>query len=603
MDFMSGDVGAGSKPSHVLAQILVCYMTINFNLWSSLYKFMKKLNFSSMPDTSARNLIKVTSLAIIGLFLLIYIAPLGISPLAIPDETRYSEIPREMIASGDWVAPHIDGLRYFEKPAMGYWLNAISIMTFGENRFAARFPSAMATGLSALMLFFFARRFSRDALTGIFTASIFLLFIEVFGVASSSVLDAPFSFFVTASVIFYFFAVTEQVQSRRRLFLVLSGVFCGFSFLTKGFLAFALLLIIIVPYMIWERRFKDILKSLWIPALVAVLVSLPWCIMIHLREPDFWNFFFWNEHIRRFTSRTAQHDEPFWYFLRLLPFAALPWTFLAPAAWLGLRNGAFSNSMIKYSLCWFLFPFIFFSISSGKLLTYILPCFPPLAVLFASGIKGYLITEGKKTYNMGALLLAILICMFAIALPVFQIFGYHGIKPYTDMITPAVLTAALFFWALYAFFSTRVVTPGKKFFLFAAAPALFMFVIHFGMPEMIIERKMPGDFLLAQSGKVNPNSIIVADDSMITSACWFYKRADIYLMGKYGEFSYGLGYKDSMHRHLDLVEFRDFVTQNRGKGLVTIIAKSKSYQGWKIELPQPVFETSNGKDGFVFAQF
>jgi len=74
-------------------------------------------------------------------------------------------------------------------------------------------------------------------------------------------------------------------------------------------------------------------------------------------------------------------------------------------------------------------------------------------------------------------------------------------------------------------------------------------------------------------------------------------------MGRYGEFSYGLGYKDSMHRHLDLIEFRDFVIQNKEKGLITVIARAKTYRGWKIELPQPIFETSSSKDGFIFAQF
>ena len=97
-----------------------------------------------IPDSNKS--IKITlSLLILG-FLLIYILPLGFRPLVIPDESRYAEIPREMIATGDWTVPRLNGLRYFEKPVLGYWLNAMSIQSFGENAFAARFPSAMATG-------------------------------------------------------------------------------------------------------------------------------------------------------------------------------------------------------------------------------------------------------------------------------------------------------------------------------------------------------------------------------------------------------------------------------------------------------------------------
>lgn len=86
-------------------------------------------------------------------FLVLYILPLGVRDLIVPDETRYAEIPREMIADGDWVAPHLNGLRYFEKPVLGYWVHAGSILLFGENNFAVRLPSALAVGLSALLIY------------------------------------------------------------------------------------------------------------------------------------------------------------------------------------------------------------------------------------------------------------------------------------------------------------------------------------------------------------------------------------------------------------------------------------------------------------------
>ena len=92
-------------------------------------------------------------LAAIGIFVLLYIIPLGIRPIILPDESRYAEIPREMLTSGNWIVPKLNGLRYFEKPVLGYWLNASSIKLFGENAFAARLPSALATGLSAFIIF------------------------------------------------------------------------------------------------------------------------------------------------------------------------------------------------------------------------------------------------------------------------------------------------------------------------------------------------------------------------------------------------------------------------------------------------------------------
>ena len=89
--------------------------------------------------------------ALILVYLVVYILPLDLRPLMIPDETRYAEIPREMLKSGDWIVPRLNGLRYFEKPPMGYWLNAMSISLFGENGFAVRLSSALAAGLTALL--------------------------------------------------------------------------------------------------------------------------------------------------------------------------------------------------------------------------------------------------------------------------------------------------------------------------------------------------------------------------------------------------------------------------------------------------------------------
>ncbi len=116
------------------------------------------------------------------MFLVLYVLPLGVRPLVIPDEARYAEIPREMLASGDWIVPRLNGLRYFEKPPLGYWLNAAAIWLFGENAFAIRFPSAVAAGLTAVLLFVWARRFTEDGATPWLATAVFLLSFEVLAI-------------------------------------------------------------------------------------------------------------------------------------------------------------------------------------------------------------------------------------------------------------------------------------------------------------------------------------------------------------------------------------------------------------------------------------
>jgi 4-amino-4-deoxy-L-arabinose transferase len=168
--------------------------------------------------------------AVLSFYILCYILPLGAIGLFVPDETRYAEIPREMIASGNWVVPHIDGLRYFEKPVLGYWVHAVSIMLFGENNFAVRLPSVVFVGLTALLLFFMVSRIkdSEDkekGYTAVPASLIFLSCFEVFGVGNVAVLDNLFSFFLTGTTGALFFATEKQPgSSGERYFLILSDM-------------------------------------------------------------------------------------------------------------------------------------------------------------------------------------------------------------------------------------------------------------------------------------------------------------------------------------------------------------------------------------------
>lgn len=547
--------------------------------------------------------VKRSVLSICALFLFLYIVPLGFRPIIIPDETRYGEIPREMIASGDWTVPHLDGLRYFEKPVMGYWINGLSILLFGENAFAIRFPSALAAGLTALLLFFMVRRSAGERHVGVFAAVVFLTCLEVFGVGTFSVLDTLLSLFITGVMVTFFFAHMEENPGKKTGYLSLAGIFCGLAFLTKGFIAFAVPLIAIVPFMVWEGRWRALLRTCWIPLLTALLVSLPWAVMIHIREPEFWHFFFWNEHIRRFMADNAQHSQSFWYFFLVLPGAALPWTFLFPAAISGLKLENSKGKLLRFAICWFMFPLLFFSACKGKLPAYILPCFPPLAILTVMGLQMYLERGWKRAFNTGALLAALLTGLVAVSMLVVQIWAFHGFKPYIHTWNWVLLLAGLLTSVLFTLFSIRASTLKKKILLYGAAPILFLFVAPSVLPDSIIETKAPGEFLLRQTHRMRPDTILVSDESLLGAVCWFYRRSNVFLVGDPGELGYGIRSDGLRDRLLDLEELKKLVSENLGTGRVTLIANVRDYKDWKRNLPAPIFEDSNGNRRYIFAQF
>ena len=541
-------------------------------------------------------------IVIIGIFLLLYILPLGIRPIIIPDESRYAEIPREMIASGDWIVPRLNGLRYFEKPVMGYWLNALSIKLFGENAFAVRFPSAAATGLSAFMVFLLIRRFSGGTTAATQAALIFLTSFIVFGIGTFNILDSMLAMFVTASMTSFFFAHNAD-SSKKNVFLLLFGVFCALAFLTKGFLAFAIPVVAIVPFMIWEGRFKSLFIICRLPIIAAILVVIPWAVMVHFKAPDFWNFFVFNEHIKRFLSSGAQHHESFWYYIYLFPAAALPWTCLFPAAILGLKKTGIKASIIRFAICWFFFPFLFFSVSKGKILTYILPCFPPFAMLMSIGLKKYFETGGKKLFSVAVWSLAVLVVIIAVALIGVQSIGFKGFKPYDQTWKWGLGVFGFVTFAFLLISAVRVSNSKTKLMLVGCSPLLLLLGSNFIMPDLTLEHKAPGTFLLKNAHKIKTDTMLVSDEDPMGAVCWFYKRDDVYLLEGGGEVSYGLNYEDAKFRSLNLKQFKDLLLQNAEKGRVVLIAKSRKYMRWKQGLPEPLYEDSNGEGGYVFVQY
>ena len=544
-------------------------------------------------------------------FLLAYLLPLGVRALLVPDETRYAEIPREMIAGSDWVTPHLNGMRYFEKPVLGYWVHAGSLLLFGETNFAVRFPSAVAVALTALLIMALVGRVNRRKdketdFSPILAALIFISSLEVVAVGNIAVLDSLFSFFLTASLTAFFFATERPAGSRgERKFLLLSGIACGLAFLTKGFLAFVVPVLVLIPYLLWQRRYSDLFRMSWLPLLTALLVALPWSIAIYLREPDFWRFFFWNEHVRRFLSETAQHKASFWFFFMAAPGLFIPWTFLIPAASQGirkeLRDQGPKGRLIRFAICWMILPFLFFSVSRGKLVTYILPCFPPFAVLMAWGLSRAPGAEKRKTFQWGAAATGVLMGLILLGLIYVQVVGYRGIHLYSRPLKAVTVGAGIAFMVCFCFGAMYTRNKSSKILRIGLAPLLLFFVMHFCIPGMILQKNDPGRLLAKNQTRIRPDAVVISCQEAVSAVCWYLKRDVIYLLKSAGELTYGLTYQDAVGRLLDLGAAASLIDQNGGRAVV--ISKAKGINELHNVLPIPAYQDDSGPAGFVLWHF
>ena len=505
-------------------------------------------------------------------FVLFYLVPLMTHGLWIPDETRYAQISQSMLQSGNWVSPHFMGLRYFEKPIAGYWLIAIGQAVFGDNLFGVRIASALTTGLSVWLAWLLASRLWNDPRKSFASALLLMSFGLVAGEAGYANLDPQFAFWVNLSLVALWFAFTAQSQRARLWAWSVLGVACGMGFMTKGFLAWLLPVLIGVPFALWQRRIKEMLCYGSLAVVLAIAVCLPWALMIHHQEPDFWQFFFWNEHIRRFSASDAQHIQPWWFYLPLLLAASLPWATLLPAALLDAWKQK-RQPGIAFLLLWLLLPLAMFSLSKGKLPTYILPCLLPLALLMGHALMSW-IDQGRSTViRLNGLLNALLAVAGLTGLIYLQV--TRPVYANTEMFSLSLGLIVLMGWLLAN--ALQAMRPLQLWAAPALGMGLLVALLPAAMPASVVNNKMPDQFIAEHVQELSQTRTLLSNELGSAAALsWRLNRPDVTLYDTEGELKYGLGYADSATRKVDMANIGEWMKEAQARGPVGVVMRARS---------------------------
>ncbi len=505
-------------------------------------------------------------------FVILYLIPINGRLLWQPDETRYAEISREMLQRGDWIVPRLLDIRYFEKPVAGYWINNISQWLFGENNFAVGFGSVFSTGLSALLVFWLATLLWGNRATATLATLIYFTSLLVFSVGSYAVLDPMISLWLTAAMVSFYFTLRAEKTWQKLAAYALLGMTCAMGVMTKGFLALVVPVIAVLPIVMMQRRVKELLLFGWIAVLTAILFCLPWALIIAQREPDFWHYFFWIEHIQRFAADDAQHREPFWYYLPILCLGVLPWLGLLPGALLKGWRERITRPELFFLLSWVLMPLIFFSVAKGKLLTYILPCMAPLSLLMAAYatdcVKG-MRPQMLKINGVINLILG-LICGLAILILSIGLFPQWVILTKQETYKAILAIVAFAAWGGMGWWSMKA--HGQHWQWAAACPLLFALLVGFIIPQKIIDAKQPQNFIHHHISLLNQSRYVLADEVGIANGlAWELKRSDVMMFSTKGELNYGLRYADNSDRYVDNADFPQWLIQARRQGSVSLV--------------------------------
>ncbi len=340
---------------------------------------------------------------------LLYLVPIGFFPLSEPDEARYGEIAREMVERADWVTPTCNYVKYFEKPPLVYWLTAATLSGLGLSEFAARLWPALF-GLLGIATAGLLGRAMYGAWVGLVAAAVLAACPYYFGLSQALVLDVPLAALIAVALAAFWAAYVTAVPWRRRAAVLALYVATALAVLTKGPVAVVLVGGTLAAFIVLRREWRALRWLVSPLAGVAFLgVALPWFVMVSVRSPEFVDFFVVKQHLQRFAAPT-EHRQGMWFFIPIVLGGALPWSaffLLAPrqplAALRRLVAGRASAATL-YCVLWVAVTFVFFSLSRSKLATYVVPLFPPLAILMARGLRDLVAGGAASPLRRGYLL-------------------------------------------------------------------------------------------------------------------------------------------------------------------------------------------------------
>jgi 4-amino-4-deoxy-L-arabinose transferase-like glycosyltransferase len=346
------------------------------------------------------------------------LATLGWRPLMLPDEGRYAEVAREMLL-GDAAVPQLLGLPYFHKPPLMYWLDMAAMQVLGVNAFAARIAPALGAWLMGAALYVHMRH-----RVGVLATTPFFFIGAQY--ANHDMLVAGL---ITVAVVLAQQAVHAQQHPAWR-WVVAAWCAMALAVLAKGLIGVVLPALIVGPWLLVHRRWRDLLRLLHPLAIIAfALIAVPWFVAMQHRYPGFVDYFFLEQHVRRFAQTGFNNQQPFWFFVPVMLLLTLPWSLWlldlarrlraartpmpmpSPSPSPVSASASAPTQWLLWQLWWVAAVLGFFSVPSSKLVGYALPALAPFAALL-----GVAVCRGQAwRWLLPIAAIACLACVFALA--------------------------------------------------------------------------------------------------------------------------------------------------------------------------------------------
>lgn len=477
------------------------------------------------------------------LFGFLYLFNIGSYGLIDVDEPRYAEVAREMLESGNWTIPYFNYEVRYDKPIFFYWLEALFMIVFGENEFAARLPSVLMSFCCLAFLYIFLKVFF-GKVTALIGVLILMTSFEFSSLSRFSIPDMTLTSFITCSILCFYLGYYELLSSKRFVkeqlstftyWYILAFVFLALAVLTKGPVGIVLTFLIIVPFFWWIRKLDYFIfnKSFWVGFFLFLVLVFPWYIAVHkATNGEFTKVFFGLHNFLRFTSVVSGHKGHLWFFIPVVMIGFFPWIFFLPQSIYSIvRKGLarmlydINHQVSWFVLWWFFVIFIFFSISKTQLLTYVLPLFPAISVVVAIWFKEVI----SKTINTSGVVLGMGI-FFLCSIIGFYIFIFHF-----DLVLPNNVKGlklnfelAIFSFILLVGVSMAWASSNKDIFATLYILLTTVFFVYFSLITFVLPKiDLHSQFKLRTFSKSLPKDVIVAIYRTRKPSVNFYARRKI----------------------------------------------------------------------------
>jgi len=520
---------------------------------------------------------------------------LGSYPFNNPDEGRNVEIPREMLATGDWVTPRLNGVNYFEKPPLMYWAVGACLKVLGPGEWAMRATPALFALGGVLLTYAAARRlYGRGA--GLASAVVLGTSLLYFGTGRFLVLDMAVSVLMSATLCCFILAVQEPPGPRRRWLFYGLYASAALATLTKGFIGFlvtgAVMFLWLLIFNQWKR-----LRPLYLPSGIALflVIAAPWHVLAAMRNETWAHRYITIEHWARFTTTYHGRSQPWHYFIWILLGGLFPWSaFLWPAVRAAVRGGPFDklrvsslsrdwarrgeNATAWYFVTWAVFIFLFFSKSQSKLPAYILPVFPALAVLVGAWLAGVVADAAGAVQLRWSLRIYSFVCGLLAAALLLAVLKpdlvLHDPAQALALRTPVLaLAAVLLAGGMVAPVLARISGATAAFAAITATAVLFLAGLTFAVPDIY----KPGtkELALLVKAQVRPGDRVMHYFDFFHDFT-FYAERTVDLVGAKGELELEEdAAAQASGRFMAEAEFRRLWTQ---PGRIFVVAKKRDVQ-------------------------